>query len=106
MHPEMTEEQVLEDINRIYPNMKVTEIVGVSILDNGDYIHVAAHTPLTQAEGRSFWNHRYFQFTIARWDFGKCIYDDSNVTDANHFKTAEETRQKAINYFGHVLKKL
>lgn len=106
MYPEMTEDQILKEINRIYPRLDVTEVTGVSVIDNGKMIHVAAHTPLAEAKDRSYWNHRYFQFTLDKWNFGRCIYHDSNVTDADHFKTAEETRQKAINYLNHILKEI
>ncbi len=102
----MNPEQILIEVNRIYPNLKVTEVVGLSVIDNGKFLHVAAHAPIREAEGRTFWNHRYFQFTVDRYNFGHVVYQDSNVTDSDNFKTAEETRQKATNYLTHALKKL
>lgn len=102
----MTEEQVLQQIQKMYPHLEISEITGVSVIDNGNYAHVAAHAPIREAEGHPYWNHRYFQFTIDLWNFKRCIYEDSNVTDSDNFKTAEETRVKASNYFEHVLQRL
>ena len=96
----MNEEQVLKQIQKMYPHLEVSEITGVSVIDNGNYVHVVAHAPITHL------NHRYFQFTIDLWNFKRCIYEDSNVTDSDNFKTAEETRVKASNYFEHVLQRL
>jgi hypothetical protein len=102
----MTEEQILEEVNKIYPGLGVTELKGVSVIDNGNFIYVAAHTPLDVMEDRTYWNHRYFQFTLDKWNFKRCIFQDSNVTDADHFKTAEETKEKTFNYIEHVLQRL
>lgn len=81
----------------------MTELKGVSVIDNGKLIYVAAHTRL-EGDVRKYWNYRYFQFTLDKWNFNRCIFQDSNVADA--FKTAEETKEKTFNYIKHILKKI
>ncbi len=37
----MEEQQILDEVNKIYPGLGVTELKGVSVIDNGKLIYVA-----------------------------------------------------------------
>lgn len=100
----MTREQAEELIRKEFPSelLNGAPLVEVSIIEGDKVVFIAGHRSL----GDHIFTHAYYLLAVDKWLFNKVVYSDTNVVCGEAYKTAEETKERTINYLRHLLTKI